>query len=98
MLNKEEARIVATIEIGKLFGIEYVKAKLPESCESYPTDEYNDFDYEYFLGFEGNEETGLWSVFARVSVNRETGEVSFLDYKTPDGKRMENPIKPISFA
>lgn len=48
------------------------------------------------MGFEGEE--GLWTVFAKVLVNRETKEVTFLDYKTPDGKRMENPIKPISFA
>ena len=25
-------------------------------------------------------------------------ECKFLDYKTPDGVRMENPIKPTSFA
>ena len=50
------------------------------------------------MGFEGDDETGKWTVFARVSVNRETEEVTFLDYKLPDGKRMENPIKPTSFA
>jgi hypothetical protein len=33
-----------------------------------------------------------------VSVNRETGKVTILDYKLPNGKRMENPIKPTSFA
>ena len=98
MLNREEANIVATIKIAEFFGVEYVKKNLAEACESYPTDDYDNVDYEYFLGFEGDEESGLWSVFARVSVNRETREVTFLDYKTPDGVRMENPIKPISFA
>ena len=58
--------------------------------------DYDDVEYEYFMGFESEE--GLWTVFAKVLVNRETKEVTFLDYKTPDGKRMENPIKPISFA
>lgn len=29
-------------------------------------------------------------------INKE--EVTFLDYKTPDGIRMENLIKPTSFA
>ncbi len=98
MLNREEANIVAAIKIAEFFGIGYVKQNLAEACESYPTDDNDEIDYEYFLGFEGDEESGLWSVFARVSVNRETREVTFLDYKTPDGVRMENPIKPISFA
>ena len=98
MLNREEANIVATIKIAEFFGVEYVKKNLAESCESYPIDDYDEVDYEYFLGVEGDDKTGLWSVFARVSVNRETREVTFLDYKTPDGVRMENPIKPISFA
>ena len=98
MLNKTEAKMLATIEIAKKLGVEYVKAHLNGSCESYPTDNYDDVDWEYFLGFDGDDETGLWTVFARVSVNRETEEVTFLDYKTPDGHRMENPIKPTSFA
>ena len=98
MLNREEANIVATIKIAEFFGVVYVKQNLSEACESYPTDDTDEVDYEYFIGFEGDEKSGLWSVFARVSVNRETREVTFLDYKTPDGVRMENPIKPISFA
>lgn len=98
MLSKDEAKIVATIEIADFFGIEYVKSHLAESCECYPTDESNDIDYEYFLGFEGDDNTNKWTVFARVSVNRDTRKVTFLDYKTPEGKRMENPIKPTSFA
>ena len=98
MQNKTEAKMLATIEIAKKLGVEYVKAHLNGLCESYPTDDYDDVDWEYFLGFEGDYETGLWTVFARVSVNRETEEVTFLDYKTPAGHRMENPIKPTSFA
>ena len=98
MLNKEEARIVATIEIAKFFGVDYVKKHIAEACQCYPTDDWDDIDYEYFLGFEGDDDTNKWTVFARVSVNRETREVTFLDYKTPNGKRMENPIKPTSFA
>lgn len=98
MLNKYEAKVDAWIAIAKLIGEEYFREHFEGSCESYPTDDYDEVDYEYFLGFEGDKESGLWSVFARVSVNRETREVTFLDYKTPDGVRMENPIKPISFA
>ena len=64
--------------------------------------EYDDVEYEYFIGFDdiddADENDYKWKVFARVSVNRETGEVTVLDYKLPNGKRMENPIKPTSFA
>lgn len=49
-------------------------------------------------GVEGDSESGNWDVFVKVSVDRETKKVIYLDYKIPDGKRMENPIKPISFA
>jgi len=98
MLNKFEAKIVACGAIADLFGVEYFKSHIEESCESYPSDEYDERDFEYFLGFEGDESTGLWTVFARVLVNRDTKECTFLDYKTPDGKRMDNPIKPTSFA
>ena len=98
MINKEEAKVDALVAIANLVGLDYFRAHIEKACESYPTDNYDDVDWEYFLGFEGDDETGLWTVFARVSVNRETEEVTFLDYKTPDGHRMDNPIKPTSFA
>ena len=98
MINKEEAKIEAWMAITDLFGKDYFRRHFEGSCQAYPPETEDDVLYEYFLGFEGNEETGLWSVFARVIVNRETKEVQFLDYKTPDGSRMINPVKPISFA
>ena len=98
MINKEEARITAWNAIADLVGIEYFRNHFVGSCESYPSEEDDPEDYEYFMAFEGDDSTGLWTVFARVSVNRETEVVTFLDYKTPDGKRMDNPVKPISFA
>ncbi len=96
MLNKDEAKVDAWGAIADLFGVDYFRSHFEEACQSYPDDKYDDVEYEYFMGFEGEE--GLWTVFAKVLVNRETKEVTFLDYKTPDGKRMEKPIKPISFA
>lgn len=98
MLSKIEAKMLAEIEIAKKLGVDYVKSHIEKAGESYPTDNYDEVEWEYFLGFEGDDESGLWTVFARVSVNRETKEVTFLDYKTPDGHRMENPIKPVRFA
>ena len=96
MLNKDEAKVDAWGAIANLFGVDYFRAHFEDACQSCPDDKYDDVEYEYFMGFEGEE--GLWTVFAKVLVNRETKEVTFLDYKTPDGKRMEKPIKPISFA
>lgn len=98
MLNMSEAKVVAWLAIADLFGVDYFRKHFEESCQSYPGEDDDDIEYEYFLGFEGDEETGKWTVFARVLVNRETKEVMFLDYKTPEGKRMDNPIKPTSFA
>lgn len=96
MLNKDEAKVDAWGAIADLFGVDYFRAHFEDACQSYPDYQYDDVEYEYFMGFEGEE--GLWKVFAKVLVNRETKEVTFLDYQTPDGKRMKNPIKPISFA
>ncbi len=94
MLNKEEAKINACYAIAQLFGMDYFKNHIEKSCEAYS--EGDDVDMMYFLGFENDDD--LWSVFAKVSVNRVTREVTFLDYKTPDGVRMENPISPISYT
>ena len=98
MINKETAAAIAYLAIADLVGRNYFRSHFDDVCHAYPTDDNEDIEYEYFMGFEGNDETGKWTVFARVSVNRETEEVTFLDYKLPDGKRMENPIKPTSFA
>ena len=67
MINKEEAKVDALVAIANLVGLDYFRAHIEKACESYPTDNYDDVDWEYFLGFEGDDETGLWTVFARVS-------------------------------
>lgn len=98
MLNHFEARIAAYGAIAELFGLEYFRQNIQEACQAYPPEESDEVDYEYFLGFEDDSTSGLWTVFARVTVNRETKTVTFLDYKTPDGTRMKHPVKPTSFA
>lgn len=98
MINKNEAKVEAWMLISDLFGNDYFRSHFNGSCESYPPEDEDDVIYEYFLGFEADESTHLWTVFARVSVNRETKEAVFLDYKTPNGIRMENPPKPIRLA
>ncbi len=96
MLNKDEAKVDAWGAIADLFGIEYFRSHFENACQAYPDDQYDDVEYEYFMGFESKDKA--WTVFAKVSVKRDTMEVTFLDYKTPDGKRMENPPKPISYT
>ena len=98
MINKDEAKVDAWVAIADLVGRDYFKRNFDNSVQAYPDDQYDDVDYELFIGFETDDISGLWTVFAKVSVNRETEEVTFLDYKTPDGNRMDNPIKPISYA
>jgi len=39
-----------------------------------------------------------YAVIILVFAAAVTREVTFLDYKTPDGERMENPISPISYT
>ena len=98
MINKETAAAIAYLAIADLVGRDYFRSHFKDVCHSFPSDEYDDVEYEYFMGFEGDSDTNLWTVFARVSINRETKKVTFLDYKLPNGSRMENPIKPTSFA
>ena len=97
MINENEARIEAWTIISELFGNDYFRSHFEGSCESYPTNDDDDVIFDYFMGFE-SDNNNQWSVFARVSVNRETREVHFLDYKTPGGKRMDNPPNPIRLA
>lgn len=98
MINKNEAKIEAWKAISDLFGNEYFRTHFEDSCESYPTDDDDDINFEYFMGFEADSSTHLWTVFARINVNRDTGVATFLDYKTPKGLRMDNPPKPVRLA
>lgn len=101
MINLDEAKVAAWVAIADILGRTYFRAHFEGSCHSYPdpNNEKNDLiNYDYFIGFESDSNTGLWTVFARVSVNRETKKVTVLDYKLPDGTRMKNPVKPIRDA
>ena len=98
MVNKETAAAIAYIAIADLVGHEYFRTHFNDVCHGFPDIDDDSVDYEYFMGFEGDESSGKWTVFARVSGDRETEKVTFLDYRTPDGKRMKNPIKPTSFT
>ncbi|MCC8069228.1 MAG: hypothetical protein LIO71_05705 [Ruminococcus sp.] len=96
MLSDNACRIKSVLKIAELFGNEYVRKNFPNSCTAYT----NDFEenYEFFCGFQGDSKTNKWLVFARISVNRITEKVIFLDYKLPNGERMEQPLKPVRCA
>lgn len=89
MMSRADAKAAGIIFIADLFGRDYVKRTFQKSCQAYPDDDETDF--EYFVGFES--ENDRWSVYALVSVNRVTKEVSFLNYRLPNGETMPNPIK-----
>jgi len=94
MLNEFEAKINACGKIADLFGIEYFKSHISSAFEAYQN---QNEEFKYFIGFE-SDENGEWKVFAKILVNRTTKTSIFLDYKKPDGLRMENPVEPISFT
>ena len=96
MLNKDEAIIVAELAIAKLLGKEYFVNSIEKACQAYTELEADDETFEYFLGFDGDLKNNTWIVYARVLVNLITQEVTFLDYKKPDGVQMEKPIKPVN--
>ena len=96
MLTKEQAIADAWLAIAELVGKEYFRTHFESSCQSYPDEDSDEANFEYFLAFEGDEKMGLWTVYARVSVNRETGKITLLDYKLPNGMSMENPVKPVN--
>ena len=98
MLNCEEAKVLAWKTISDIVGLEYFRANFINACESQTSNNEVDPIFDYFLGFEGDDASNKWTVFVKVVVNRETQMVEIMDYKTPDGTRMENPPHPISFA
>jgi hypothetical protein len=98
MITKAEAQAETWIAIADIVDAEYFRIYFDGSCHSYPDESYDDIDYEYFIGLEGDKEANLLTVFARVCVNRKTEEVTLLDYRTPDGTRMKIPIKPVRLA
>ncbi len=96
MLSIGDAKAVTIRKIVELFGKEYVRENLKNALVAYP--ESDEMIYEFFCGFESNFETNKWTVFARISVNRKTHDIQFLDYKLPNGERMKNPIKPVVYS
>ena len=86
MITINEAKIEAWLSISNLFGSEYFRNNFENACSSYFDDNGT---FIYFIGFE--DDGKLWTVFAKVSVNRETKEVSFLNYRTPNGKHVIAP-------
>lgn len=98
MINCDEAKVLAWKTISEVVGLDYFRANFETACEAQTPNNDDDPLFDYFLGFDGDDDSNKWSVFVKVVVNRETQTVEIMDYKTPDGIRMENPPHPISFA
>ena len=79
----------------ELFGKAYIKANIRNACASITCQTVNECR-EHFLGFESEGE--LWTVFVYMAVNVYTGKVRFLDYRLPDGTRMENPPRRVRLS
>ena len=89
------AKIIGTLEMAKLFGDEYIRQNAIGAAES--ISEKIDGEIRYFLGSRGDA-SGSWTEYALVGVDPANDKARFLDYKLPDGKRMEKPIVPIPYA
>ena len=98
MTTTKNAAAIAIIKIADLFGNDFVRTNFKDACISYPPDDYKEAEFDFFCGFTGDERKNAWTVFAYVRVDRGTREAVLLDYKLPNGERMENPIKPIRFV
>lgn len=98
LLTKDEAKVTAWRAVADLVGRDYFRNHFEGACQAFPDALSDQVDFEYFIGFEGDVQCNLWTVFARVSVNRETKRVTFLDYRLPNGERMANPISPVKMA
>ncbi len=97
MLSKQNIAVKGILKTTEVFGKEYVRNNYKKmKCEAISSP-YDGNSARYFIAFEGDGETNLWTVFACVEV-LESGEARMLDYKLPDGTRMHNPIEPIRLA
>lgn len=96
MLSTQNMIAIACTKMIELFGKDYMQKKFLGACHSKTF--LSEDEFEFFCGFEGNDTTNKWTVFARIMVNCESGETQVLDYKLPNGLRMKNPIKPVLLA
>ena len=99
MMLTGDAMAKAILLIADKFGKEYVKNSFAKACVAI-TDfsKETDAHFEYFCGFSGDRKEDKWTVFARVRIDCETGDATFLDYRLLNGKRMEKPIKPVRYS
>ena len=96
MISKNGAQICGFNLIGSIFPADYLK----ENCKNAGcmiSDVY-DGKYEYFLGFESDTKSHIWTVYASVSINADNGNAIFLDYRLPSGLRMKNPVKRVRLS
>lgn len=97
MLSEYAVQVKAILYVARLFGDDYVRQHRFSAC-SVLCYEFTDDEANVFLGFEGDNKENKWTEFASMAVNKITGDVRFLDYKLPSGRRMAKPVQPIIYA
>ena len=93
MLNLDVLYAKAVLKIADVYGVEYLKRKI----KHIPVAEHDDGTCMvfYFLFEDEDERPDLkpdhlgWTVYVGVSVDKNTGEATMLDYVLPDGTRMD---------
>ncbi len=93
MLSLDVLYAKAVLKLADVYGMEYMKLKVKHT----PVARWDDGTciVFYFMFEDEDERPDLqanykgWTVYAGVSVDKNTGEATMLDYVLPDGTRME---------
>ena len=93
MYNKDTIMAKALLKLIDVYGMDYMKSKVKHT----PVARWDDGTCRvfYFMFEDEDERPDLqanykgWTVYAEVSVDKNTGEATMLDYVLPDGTRMD---------
>ncbi len=93
MLSLDVLYAKAVLKLADVYGMDYMKSKVKHT----PVVRHDDDTCMifYFLFEDGKQRPDLipdhfgWTVYAGVSVDKNTGEAIMLDYVLPDGTRMK---------
>jgi len=93
MLDYRVMQIKATLKLVPIYGKEYLKRKLPNTCVA--RCDMGDFMRFYFCFENEDERPDLqadykgWTVWATLDVDGESGDVKIVECVMPNGERVE---------
>lgn len=92
MLNRETLQVKATLKLIDIYGMDYMKRKIRNTCVAW-CDMGNCI--RFYFCFEGEDERPDlkanykgWTVWATLDVDRESGEVDVIECVLPNGERV----------